>query len=84
MMVVQGEAEDDDESTVYILLPGNKSKENPEGGQSPDKKEEIPNVVKESIVKMNDLKFSCSQDTKVASNIKYLVLDLRFNKKVSK
>lgn len=41
------------------------------------------NKLKEPILKMNELKYSCSNETKVGSVVKFLLLDLRIVKKPS-
>ena len=36
---------------------------------------------KDSIFKINDLKYQCNNDTRIGSKVNYLIIDIRQNKK---
>ncbi|TNV83107.1 hypothetical protein FGO68_gene3020 [Halteria grandinella] len=94
MMIIQADQEDHsptdlDCSNVYLVLNNKSPQKDNTSPQKEEQKEEdevidIPKSVQDSIVKIQELKYECGPTTQIAHNTKFIVLDLRYNKRASK
>lgn len=77
------------DGNVYLVMPT--KLRHPRRAEDPERfnpcdmtTEEIPPEVQEAITKINELKYQCGPEVQVANAAKFIVLDVRFNKKHSK
>ena len=80
--------EDTADHTVYLLPNDLLSSTNNTGSRetiaTKGLPEEIPKSIREGIAKISEIKYQCGDIIQIASNIRYLVLDIRVFKKTSK